>query len=90
MLAHNVLLSSSLILLNAAIALVRYIGGPIADGGPMFFRQKVAVDFLLDERMVPEKFRCICSYRIQMHEEQTNKQTFFFIYIDTIIYIISK
>ena len=33
-----------------------------------------------DVRIFPAKFHCICSYRVQMHEEQTDKQTFFFIY----------
>jgi hypothetical protein len=48
--------------------------------------RKVSYDLLLDERVFPAKFHCICSYRVQMHNgqtnKQTNKQTFFFIYID--------
>ena len=61
--AHKVLLSSSPILTNAAIWLFRHTGGPFAGGGPMFFRQKVVVDLLLDERMIPAKFGCTGSYK---------------------------
>jgi len=47
-----------------------------------FFRQKVVVDCLLDERMIPGKFGCICLNGVEMHKEHTYIQTFFFIYID--------
>jgi hypothetical protein len=43
--------------------------------------RKVSYDLLLDERVFPAKFHCICSYRVQMHNEQTHKQTFFFVYV---------
>ncbi len=49
--------------------------------------RKVVRDFPLDERACHAKFSCTGSYRDQIHKEQTNKQTFFFIYIDIQIYV---
>ncbi len=73
-------------LLNTAISLVNYRGRPVARGGLIFFGKKVDVDLPLDVKIVSGKFGCICSYGLQTHSEQTNKQTnkqtFFFIYID--------
>jgi hypothetical protein len=48
----------------------------------MFFRKKVVVDLLLDERIFLGKFSRICPYRLQMHQEQAHRQTFFYICID--------
>ena len=45
---------------------------------------------LLDPRMHHAKFGCSSSYRDWMHKEQTNKQTFFFIYIEDRSYQIEK
>jgi hypothetical protein len=42
--------------------------------------RNITLDLLLDERGGHAKFGCTGSYRVQMHKEQTNKQTFFFIY----------
>ena len=36
---------------------------------------KLPYDLPLVERIFPGKFRCICSYRVEMHNGQTNKQT---------------
>ena len=43
--------------------------------------KKIALDFLLDERRIPGKFGCTGTYCIQMHEEQTDKQTNILLYI---------
>ncbi len=59
---HGVLLSTSSILPNAAIALVNYIGGSVASEGLIFFGKKVDVDLSLDVKKIHEKFRCICTY----------------------------
>ncbi len=68
--------------MNAAIRLIGHTDGPILGGEPMLSEKEIVLDLLLDERRVHAKFGCIGSYRAQMHEEQTIKQTFFFIYID--------
>ncbi len=57
-----------------------YTGGPFAGGGPIFFRQKVVVDLLLDERMVPGKFGCTNSYGVEMHKEPAYKHSSLYIY----------
>ena len=49
----------------------------------VFLGKKGAFDLLLHERRIPGKFGCIRSYGVETHSEQTNRQTFFFIYIDT-------
>jgi hypothetical protein len=72
---HGVLLNTFPTLPNAAISLVRYIVGLLADRGSIFFSVKLVVDLLLDERVYPAKFGCICSYGIEMHKEQTDRQT---------------
>jgi hypothetical protein len=43
--------------------------------------RKVALDLPLNERGGYAKFSCTGSYRVQMHKEQTNKQTNFLLYI---------
>jgi hypothetical protein len=52
----------------------------------MFFRQKVAVDLLLDVRRIPQKFGCICLYRVQMHNEHTNILLYIYIDISSLLY----
>ena len=46
----------------------------------IIFGGKVALDLLLVEKRIPGKFGCTDTYSVQMHSEQTNKQTLFFIY----------
>jgi len=48
----------------------------------MLSGKEIARDLPLDERRVHGKFGCIFSYDIGMHKEQTDRQTFFFIYIE--------
>jgi hypothetical protein len=79
---HWVLLSTSPMLPNAAISLVRYICRAFVGEGLIFFRQKAVVDLLLDDAMIPGKFGCICLNGVEMHKEHTYIQTFFFMYID--------
>ena len=35
--------------------------------------RKPPYDLTLDEKVFPEKFNCICSYRVQVNSEQTNR-----------------
>ncbi len=76
---------SFFIYIDAAISLVHYMGGPVASEGLIFFGKKVTVGHLLDVKRISGKFGCICSYGVQTHSEQTDRQTdrqtFFFIYI---------
>ena len=44
-------------------------------GGLFIFGNKVAYDLLLDERRIPGKFGCTGTYCVEMHKEQTDKQT---------------
>ena len=67
--------------------MVRYVGDPIAGEGPHFFGKKVDVDLPLGEESILGKFGRIWLHRVQMHKEQTDKQTFFFIYIDNILVV---
>ncbi len=72
---HGVLLSTSPILMNAAIRLVGHKDGPFLGVGLMLSEKGIVLDLPLDERRVHAKFGCTGSYRDQMHNEQTNKQT---------------
>jgi hypothetical protein len=49
-------------------------------GGLIISGKNVAHDLLLDERKIPGKFGCTGTHCVQMHKEQTNRQTFTFIY----------
>ena len=48
------------------------------------FPGKISLDLTLDPGMVDRKFGDASYYMDRMHKEQTNRQTFFFIYIDGI------
>jgi hypothetical protein len=50
------------------------------EGGLIILGKKVAHDLLLDDRRIPGKFSCAGMYCVQIHKEQTDKQTFFFVY----------
>ena len=51
-------------------------GGLLGGGeGLEISGKKVAHDLLLDERRIPGKFGCTGTYSVQMHKEQTNRQT---------------
>ena len=56
---------------------------PVASVGLLFFSKKLDVDLPLGEKIVPGKFHQNWSYGVETHSEQTNRQTFFFIYIDS-------
>jgi hypothetical protein len=43
--------------------------------GLIIFGEKVALDLLLVEEKIPGKFGCTGMYYVQMHKEQTNRQT---------------
>ena len=47
-----------------------------------FFRKKLDVDLPLDQKIVPTKFHRNRLYGVETYSEQTDRQTFFFIYID--------
>ena len=59
---------------------------PVACVGFVFFLNKVDVDLLLDVEAIPGKFHRNRLYGVETHSEQTDRQTdrqtFFFIYID--------
>jgi hypothetical protein len=79
---HDALPSSSPLSRHTAIPLGGNRGGSFGREGLVIFGKKVAHDLLLDERIVLGKFGCIRSYGVEMHKEQTNRQTFIFIYRD--------
>jgi hypothetical protein len=47
--------------------------GSFLGGEHMLSGKGIALDLCLDERRVPGKFGRICSYGIEMHNEQTDK-----------------
>ena len=49
---------------------------------PLFGARKPPDNLPLDLRVYPGKFGSVSYDGDEMHNEQTNKQTFFFIYID--------
>ncbi len=59
---HGVLLSTSPILMNAAIRLVGHTDGSILDGKSIIFEKGIAFDLSLDERRVHAKFGCTDFY----------------------------
>jgi hypothetical protein len=79
--AHKVLLNSSFILPNADIWLVSHICMLLAGGGTTLFGKKVTVELLLEERRIPVKFDFICSYGVQMRNEQTDKYSSLHIWV---------
>jgi hypothetical protein len=76
---HGMLLSTSSILMNVAIRLVRHIDGLLLSEGPMLSEKGIVLYLPLDERRAHAKFRCSGFYCVQMHKERTEKQTFFVI-----------
>ena len=55
---------------------------PVASAGFGFSEKKVDVDLPLVVETLPGKFRCIRFNGVGMHSEQTDRQTFFLIYIE--------
>jgi hypothetical protein len=51
------------------------IEGVFWGGRTYNFREKIALDLLLDERRIPGKFGCASTYGVQMHQEQTDKHS---------------
>ncbi len=72
---HGMLLSTSSILMNASIRSVRQIDGLLLSGGPMLSEKEIVFYLPLDERRVHAKFGCSGFYCVQMHKEQTDRQT---------------
>ena len=45
------------------------------------FGKKIVVDLSLDERRIPGKLSCICSYGVQMRNEHTDKHSSLHIWV---------
>ncbi len=76
---HGMLLSTSPILMNVAIRLMRHTDGPFLGGGPMLSEKRIVLRLPLDERRVHAMFDCTDSYCVQMHKKQTDKQSSLYI-----------